>query len=78
MDEEQQEYLDSDVNRFSEEEVNRIKAMRDEDDMMLEIIAKLDDTEVVPDTGKYYTFIYTAKTPRVDDPFIEEARILTL
>ena len=66
MDEEQQEYLESDVNRFTEEEVNRIKAMRDEDDMMLEIIAKLDDTEVVPDTGKYYTFIYTAKTPRVE------------
>ena len=66
MDEEQQEYLESDVNRFTEEEVNRIKAMRDEDDMMLEIIAKLDDTEVVPDTGKYYTIIYTAKTPRVE------------
>ena len=66
MDEEQQDYLNSEINRFSEEEVNRIKSMRDEDDMMLEIIGKLDDTEVVPDTGRYYTFIYTAKTPRVE------------
>ena len=60
MDEEQQDYLNSEINRFSEEEVNRIKSMRDEDDMMLEIIEKLQtEVEVVPDTGRYYTFIYT-------------------
>ena len=41
MDEEQQDYLNSEINRFSEEEVNRIKSMRDEDDMMLEIIENL-------------------------------------
>ena len=41
VDEEQQDYLNSDVNRFTEEEVNRIKSMRDEDDMMLEIIENL-------------------------------------
>lgn len=67
MDEEQQEYLNSKINRFSEEEVNRIKAIRVEDDMMLEIIEKLQtEVEVVPDVGKYFTFIYTAKTPRVE------------
>ena len=35
--------------------------------MMLEITEKLQtEVEVVPDVGKYFTFIYTAKTPRVE------------
>ena len=67
MDEEQLEYLKSKTNRFTESEVNRIKALRDEDDMMLEIIEKLQtDVEVIPTVGQYFTFIYKAKTPMIE------------
>ena len=67
MDEEQLEYLKSKKNRFTESEVNRIKALRDEDDMMLEIIDKLQtDVEVIPTVGQYFTFIYRAKTPMIE------------
>ena len=68
MDEEQQEYLTSTINRFEDDqEVNRIKALRDEDDMMLELIDKMQtDVEVIPNVGQYFTFIYKAKTPRVE------------
>jgi len=67
VDEEQLEYLKSKTNRFTESEVNRIKALRDEDDMMLEIIEKLQtDVEVIPTVGQYFTFIYKAKTPMIE------------
>ncbi len=36
-----------------------------EDDMMLAITEVLTDTEIIPDVGKYYTFIYSPKTPRI-------------
>jgi len=54
------------MNRFTEEDENRISSMTDPDDMMLEIMEILTDVEVIPDVGKYYTFIYQAKTPRVE------------
>ena len=54
------------MNRFKEEDENRISSMTDPDDMMLEIMEILTDVEVIPDVGKYYTFIYQAKTPRVE------------
>ena len=67
MDEEQQDYLNSDVNRFTEEEVNRIKAMRDEDDMMLEIIEKLQTIQKLFLTLVNILPLYTPpKTPRVE------------
>ena len=37
----------------------------DPEEMMLLIMDTLQDTEVVPDAGQYYTFLYTAKTPRL-------------
>ena len=38
----------------------------DPEDMMLEIMDLLKDTVTpVPDIGKYYTFVYNAKTPNV-------------
>ena len=38
----------------------------DPEDMMLEIMDLLKDTVTpVPDVGKYYTFVYNAKTPNV-------------
>ena len=45
--------------------MDELKEMSDPEDMMLLIMDTLKDTEVVPDAGQYYTFIYTAKTPRL-------------
>ena len=45
--------------------MNELKEMSDPEEMMLLIMDTLKDTEVVPDTGQYYTFIYTAKTPKL-------------
>lgn len=39
--------------------------MTDPDDMMLDIIATLRETTPVPDVGRYYTFVYQPKTPRI-------------
>lgn len=40
-----------------------IEGLNDPEDMMLEILGVLTEVEVVPDVGKYYTFVYNAKTP---------------
>ena len=49
---------------------NRIEAIKgkltssDPEDLMLEIMDALNTTvEVIPSVGKYYTFVYNAKTP---------------
>ena len=49
---------------------NRIEAIKgkltssDPEDLMLEIMDALNNTvEVIPSVGKYYTFVYNAKTP---------------
>ena len=39
--------------------------MVDPDDMMLAITEILTETELTPDVGKFYTFIYAPKTPRI-------------
>lgn len=44
---------------------NRIKTLSDPEDIMLEIISVFRDLEFIPDVGKYYTFIYKAKTPNL-------------
>ena len=44
---------------------NELKEMSDPEEMMLLIMDTLKDVEVVPDVGQYYTYIYTAKTPRL-------------
>ena len=37
----------------------------DPEEMMLEIMELLNDTETpIPDVGKFYTFVYNAKTPQ--------------
>lgn len=36
------------------------------DDTMQEIISVLTNTEIVPEPGKFYTFIYQAKTPNIE------------
>ena len=35
------------------------------DDLMVEIIEALPETETVPEAGNYYTFVYQPKTPNV-------------
>ena len=46
--------------------VDDIIALGDPNEMMVEILKTLTDTEFIPDPGEYYTFIYNAKTPRIE------------
>ena len=53
--------------------MNRITEIKDNliggespDDMMLEILEVLTETELVPEPGKYYTFVYQPKTPNIE------------
>ena len=47
-------------------DVDRISQMsRDPDAAMAEILEILTEVDIVPEVGKYYTFIYKAKTNRV-------------
>ena len=43
----------------------RIQDVTDPDDIFLEIMELFDDLEMIPEVGKYYTFVYNAKTPSV-------------
>jgi hypothetical protein len=43
----------------------RIKTFSDPDDYMLVILELFDERDLIPDPGKYYTFVYQAKTPRI-------------
>ena len=61
---EEEEYQESTLNRL-ENVVSDIIAMQDPDDMMLAVTETLTETELIPDIGKYYTFIYAPKTPRI-------------
>ena len=45
--------------------LDQTSLIQDPDDKMLLIMDTLKDTDVVPEVGKYYTFIYKAKTPRI-------------
>ena len=60
----QEKYLRSRTNRV-EHLVDQTANMTDPDDMMLDIIATLRETTPVPDVGRYYTFVYRPKTPRI-------------
>ena len=64
--------LDQKEQRPPEINENRIEAIKnkltssDPEDLMLEIMGALNDTvEAIPSVGKYYTFVYNAKTPNV-------------
>ena len=57
-------YVESKLNRL-EHVVSDIIAMEDPDDMMLAVTETLTETELIPEIGKYYTFIYAPKTPRI-------------
>ena len=64
--------MDEELERYHEDKTNRlervasdINSMVDPDDMMLAITEILTETELTPDVGKFYTFIYAPKTPRI-------------
>ena len=64
MDQEQEEYLESGT--------NRLEYVRDDiinqgqpDDMMFELLQILTEEVLVPEVGRYYTFIYQPKTSRI-------------
>jgi hypothetical protein len=65
MDKEQEEYLRNETDR-TEKLIDILSGTTDPDDMMLTIIETLTDTVVVPDVGRYYTFIYKPITPRIE------------
>jgi hypothetical protein len=44
----------------------RISGMTNPEDIMLEILSVFNETTLIPDPGKYYTFVYRAKTPDIN------------
>ena len=53
----------------TEELQGQIEELDDADDIMMNIMEVFTQTEIVPDAGNYYTFVYNAKTPGVFDEF---------
>ena len=53
----------------TEELQEQIEGLNNADDIMMNIMEVFTQTEVVPDAGNYYTFVYNAKTPGVFDEF---------
>ncbi len=64
MEEEQEEYLKSDTLR-TDGLIDVCAGISDSDDKMLEVLERLSEVEIVPNVGRYYTFIYNPKTPRI-------------
>jgi hypothetical protein len=58
--------LKSDTDRVSFL-LDKVSALgtKDPDDIFLEIMDTLTETDLVPEIGKYYTFIYSPKTPNI-------------
>ena len=61
---EQEEYLEDQRNRL-EYTVDNIISLPDADDRMLAVTEILTETEIIPTVGRFYTFIYAPKTPRI-------------
>ena len=61
---EQEEYLEDQRNRL-ERIVDDIIGMDDADERMLAVTEILTETEIIPTVGRFYTFIYSPKTPRI-------------
>ena len=62
---EQEEYLENANNRF-EYIVDDIISESSADDRMQKILEVATDVEPIPDVGRYYTFVYAPKTPRIE------------
>ena len=43
----------------------KVKGLTDPDSIMMEILSIFRETEFIPEVGKYYTFVYIAKTPNI-------------
>lgn len=43
----------------------RTKTFSDPDDFMMVILELFDERDLIPEPGKYYTFVYQAKTPKI-------------
>ena len=61
---EQEDYLEDQRNRL-EYNVDNIINLEDADDRMLAVTEILTETEIIPSIGRFYTFIYAPKTPRI-------------
>lgn len=63
------EKKDQDAYLAAESRINKkrdkITNLQDSDDMMIEIMATLTQTTLIPEVGRYYTFVYNPKTPRI-------------
>ena len=53
----------------TEELQKQIEGLNNADDIMMNIMEVFTQTELTPDAGNYYTFVYHAKTPGVYDEF---------
>ena len=53
----------------TEELQGQIEELDDADDIMMNIMEVFSETEIIPNAGNYYTFVYNAKTPGVYDEF---------
>ena len=49
----------------TEELQDKIEELDDADDIMMNIMEVFSETEIIPDAGNYYTFVYNAKTPNI-------------
>ena len=47
----------------------QIEGLNNADDIMMNIMEVFTQTDLTPDAGNYYTFVYHAKTPGVYDEF---------
>jgi hypothetical protein len=43
----------------------KIRNMYNSDDIMLSIMEVFTESELIPEVGNYYTFVYMAKTPKI-------------
>ena len=53
----------------TEELQEQIEGLNDADDIMMNIMEVFTQTDLTPDAGNFYTFVYNAKTPGVYDEF---------
>ena len=51
----------------TEELQEQIEELSDADDIMMNIMEVFSETEIIPNAGNFYTFVYNAKTPGVYD-----------
>ena len=62
-------YLKKQRNEQAEQLQEQIEGLNNADDIMMNIMEVFTQTELTPDAGNYYTFVYNAKTPGVYDEF---------